>query len=248
MATFLLRPHDGGKDVAVPSGKTTIGRGPFLGVRYEHWTCTASCHIALTVFNCYKIVHHKVSDKRVSRSHAVLEVTDGKLTVLPVSSWLVFVPYLTYENALRWLAKNFGRAILVLSGWLELACNGGSWGESFQQGFRTNPYINYAFNFLTDSFFSLFVYSDSMKWLHTFNVWGCAKILPSFLFNAKNIIYSPAWAGNIIVIPEGLEHRTLEHWNTPENPGTPGTVPEICKTPEHLPKNPEHLPPQKKIK
>ena len=33
------------------------------------------------------------------------------------------------------------------------------------QDFRTAPYINYAYNFLTDSFFKklLFVYSDSMK-------------------------------------------------------------------------------------
>ncbi|KAL9953010.1 hypothetical protein ACROYT_G040357 [Oculina patagonica] len=56
MATFLLRPQNGGKDITIPAGKTTIGRGPFLGV----------------------------SDKRVSRSHAVLELTDGKLTVLPL--------------------------------------------------------------------------------------------------------------------------------------------------------------------
>ena len=33
MATYLLRPQDGGKDIAIPFGKTTIGRGPFLGVR-----------------------------------------------------------------------------------------------------------------------------------------------------------------------------------------------------------------------
>lgn len=56
MATYLLRPQDGGKDIAIPFGKTTIGRGPFLGV----------------------------SDKRVSRSHAVLELRDGNLTVLPL--------------------------------------------------------------------------------------------------------------------------------------------------------------------
>lgn len=56
MATFTLRPQQGGRDIAIPPGKTTIGRGPFLGV----------------------------SDKRVSRSHAVLELTDGKLTILPL--------------------------------------------------------------------------------------------------------------------------------------------------------------------
>lgn len=32
--------------------------------------------------------HQKVTDKRVSRSHAVLELTDGELTVLPVSQCL----------------------------------------------------------------------------------------------------------------------------------------------------------------
>jgi len=58
MATFILRPQQGGTDIAIPRGKTTIGRGPFLGV----------------------------SDKRVSRSHAVLELTDGKLTILPLHS------------------------------------------------------------------------------------------------------------------------------------------------------------------
>ena len=31
--SFVLRPQDGGKDIAIPCGKTTIGRGPFLGVR-----------------------------------------------------------------------------------------------------------------------------------------------------------------------------------------------------------------------
>lgn len=56
MATFTLRPQQGGRDIAIPPGKTTIGRGPFLGV----------------------------SDKRVSRSHAVLELTDEKLTILPL--------------------------------------------------------------------------------------------------------------------------------------------------------------------
>ena len=32
MATFILRPQNGGRDIAIPTGKTTIGRGPFLGV------------------------------------------------------------------------------------------------------------------------------------------------------------------------------------------------------------------------
>ncbi|XP_068681989.1 aprataxin and PNK-like factor [Montipora foliosa] len=56
MASFLLRPQDGGRDIEIPGGKTTIGRGPFLGV----------------------------TDKRVSRCHAEIELSDGKLTVLPL--------------------------------------------------------------------------------------------------------------------------------------------------------------------
>lgn len=56
MPSFNLRPLDDEKDIAVPFGKTTIGRGPFLGV----------------------------TDKRVSRSHAVLEVTDENLSILPL--------------------------------------------------------------------------------------------------------------------------------------------------------------------
>lgn len=58
MATFLLRPQHGERDIAIPVGKTTIGRGPFLGI----------------------------TDKRVSRSHALVELTDGKLSVLPIHS------------------------------------------------------------------------------------------------------------------------------------------------------------------
>ncbi|XP_015778992.1 PREDICTED: aprataxin and PNK-like factor [Acropora digitifera] len=54
--SFLLRPQHGGKDIAIPCGKTTIGRGPFLGV----------------------------TDKRVSRSHAEVQLSDGKLTILPL--------------------------------------------------------------------------------------------------------------------------------------------------------------------
>ena len=36
MASFLLRPQDGGRDIEIPGGKTTIGRGPFLGVRKNY--------------------------------------------------------------------------------------------------------------------------------------------------------------------------------------------------------------------
>ena len=32
MAAYLLRPRDGARDIKIPAGKTTIGRGPFLGV------------------------------------------------------------------------------------------------------------------------------------------------------------------------------------------------------------------------
>ena len=44
MATFVLRPQQGGRDIAIPSGKTTIGRGPFLGVKDHSHTAVRCKH------------------------------------------------------------------------------------------------------------------------------------------------------------------------------------------------------------
>ncbi|KAE8600971.1 hypothetical protein XENTR_v10013482 [Xenopus tropicalis] len=56
MSGFRLEAVGGGECVSLPKGETMIGRGPFL----------------------------TISDKRVSRSHALLEVVDGKLRIKPV--------------------------------------------------------------------------------------------------------------------------------------------------------------------
>ncbi|XP_078205290.1 aprataxin and PNK-like factor isoform X6 [Callithrix jacchus] len=53
---FELQPLDGGPRVALASGETVVGRGPLLGI----------------------------TDKRVSRRHAILEVADGQLRIKPV--------------------------------------------------------------------------------------------------------------------------------------------------------------------
>ncbi|KAK7104560.1 hypothetical protein V1264_019255 [Littorina saxatilis] len=54
-AIIQLVPEGGGETIDVPDESTVIGRGAFL----------------------------KVTDKRVSRSHALLEVIDGKLHLTP---------------------------------------------------------------------------------------------------------------------------------------------------------------------
>ncbi|XP_057598671.1 aprataxin and PNK-like factor isoform X2 [Hippopotamus amphibius kiboko] len=53
---FELQPQDGGPRVALAPGETVIGRGPLLGI----------------------------TDKRVSRRHAILEVVGGQLRIKPV--------------------------------------------------------------------------------------------------------------------------------------------------------------------
>uniref|UniRef100_A0A9L0R6X2 Aprataxin and PNK-like factor n=1 Tax=Equus caballus TaxID=9796 RepID=A0A9L0R6X2_HORSE len=53
---FELQPQDGGPRVALAPGETVIGRGPLLGI----------------------------TDKRVSRRHAILEVADGQLRIKPI--------------------------------------------------------------------------------------------------------------------------------------------------------------------
>ncbi|XP_025966286.2 aprataxin and PNK-like factor isoform X2 [Dromaius novaehollandiae] len=55
MAGVRLVPADGGCAVALPPGETVLGRGPVLGI----------------------------TDKRVSRKHAILEVEDGQIHVNP---------------------------------------------------------------------------------------------------------------------------------------------------------------------
>ncbi|XP_019404689.1 PREDICTED: aprataxin and PNK-like factor isoform X1 [Crocodylus porosus] len=56
MSGFQLAPTDGGCPVALPRGETVIGRGPLLGI----------------------------TDKRVSRKHAILEVVGDQLRIKPV--------------------------------------------------------------------------------------------------------------------------------------------------------------------
>lgn len=53
---FFLHPLDGGPRVPVGPGQTVIGRGPLLGI----------------------------TDKRVSRRHAILEVVDSQLRIKPI--------------------------------------------------------------------------------------------------------------------------------------------------------------------
>ncbi|XP_048698708.1 aprataxin and PNK-like factor isoform X3 [Caretta caretta] len=56
MPGFELAPADGGYPVALPPGQTVLGRGPLLGI----------------------------TDKRVSRKHAILEVVGDQLRIKPV--------------------------------------------------------------------------------------------------------------------------------------------------------------------
>nr|XP_056712750.1 aprataxin and PNK-like factor [Euleptes europaea] len=56
MSGFKVAPVEGGSPVALPPGETVIGRGPLLGI----------------------------TDKRVSRKHAILKVTGDQLCIKPV--------------------------------------------------------------------------------------------------------------------------------------------------------------------
>ncbi|XP_015279827.1 PREDICTED: aprataxin and PNK-like factor, partial [Gekko japonicus] len=56
MSGFKVAPVDGGNALALPPGETVIGRGPLLGI----------------------------TDKRVSRKHAILKVTGDQLSIKPV--------------------------------------------------------------------------------------------------------------------------------------------------------------------
>ncbi|XP_040594215.1 aprataxin and PNK-like factor isoform X1 [Mesocricetus auratus] len=59
---FFLQPLDGGPRVPVGPGQTVIGRGPLLGI----------------------------TDKKVSRRHALLEVVDNQLRIKPIHANLCF--------------------------------------------------------------------------------------------------------------------------------------------------------------
>uniref|UniRef100_A0A8C7A5D6 Aprataxin and PNK-like factor n=1 Tax=Nothoprocta perdicaria TaxID=30464 RepID=A0A8C7A5D6_NOTPE len=56
MAGVRLAPADGGCPVALPPGESVLGRGPLLGI----------------------------TDKRVSRKHALLEVEGGRVRIKPI--------------------------------------------------------------------------------------------------------------------------------------------------------------------
>uniref|UniRef100_A0A3P9JTT9 PBZ-type domain-containing protein n=1 Tax=Oryzias latipes TaxID=8090 RepID=A0A3P9JTT9_ORYLA len=63
MSGFLLVPVDGGNPVPVPPGETLLGRGPLL----------------------------RISDKRVSRRHGLLQILDGELRLKPTHANPCFI-------------------------------------------------------------------------------------------------------------------------------------------------------------
>lgn len=85
MSSFYLRPLNGEKDIVVPFGKTTIGRGPLLGV----------------------------TDKRVSRSHAVLEVKDENLTILPLH---INPTFLKSSDGKKFVSLKKGKTRVLIDG------------------------------------------------------------------------------------------------------------------------------------
>nr|XP_031323036.1 aprataxin and PNK-like factor isoform X2 [Camelus dromedarius] len=89
---FELQPQDGGPRVALAPGETVIGRGPLLGI----------------------------TDKRVSRRHAILEVVGGQLRIKPIHTNPCFyqssekgqlLPLKT--NLWRWLNPGDSFSLLV---------------------------------------------------------------------------------------------------------------------------------------
>nr|XP_045739946.1 aprataxin and PNK-like factor [Mirounga angustirostris] len=89
---FELQPQDGGPRVALAPGETVIGRGPLLGI----------------------------TDKRVSRRHAILEVVGGQLRIKPIHANPCF--YQSSEksqllplkrNLWRWLNPGDSFSLLV---------------------------------------------------------------------------------------------------------------------------------------
>uniref|UniRef100_A0A8B9PXJ0 Aprataxin and PNK-like factor n=1 Tax=Apteryx owenii TaxID=8824 RepID=A0A8B9PXJ0_APTOW len=91
MAGVRLAPADGGCAVALPPGETVLGRGPLLGI----------------------------TDKRVSRKHAILEVEGGQVRIKPIHVNPCF--YQSAENgcllpleAHEWHSLKFGDSFSLL--------------------------------------------------------------------------------------------------------------------------------------
>ncbi|NWJ01818.1 APLF factor, partial [Crypturellus undulatus] len=91
MAGVRLAPADGGCPVALPPGESVLGRGPLLGI----------------------------TDKRVSRKHAILEVEDGQVRIKPIHVNPCF--YQSSENgqllpleAHEWHSLKFGDSFSLL--------------------------------------------------------------------------------------------------------------------------------------
>nr|XP_047916950.1 aprataxin and PNK-like factor isoform X1 [Anser cygnoides] len=91
MAGVRLAPADGGCPVPLPPGETLLGRGPLLGI----------------------------TDKRVSRKHAILEVVDGQVRIKPIHVNPCF--YQSPENgrllpleAHEWHSLKFGDSFSLL--------------------------------------------------------------------------------------------------------------------------------------
>ncbi|XP_021579993.2 aprataxin and PNK-like factor isoform X2 [Ictidomys tridecemlineatus] len=89
---FELQPLDGGPRVALAPGETVIGRGPLLGI----------------------------TDKRVSRRHAILEVVGGQLRIKPIHTNPCFYqsseksqPLPMKTNLWRWLNPGDSFSLLV---------------------------------------------------------------------------------------------------------------------------------------
>ncbi|MBZ3872784.1 Aprataxin and PNK-like factor [Sciurus carolinensis] len=89
---FELQPQDGGPRVALAPGETVIGRGPLLGI----------------------------TDKRVSRRHAILEVVGGQLRIKPIHTNPCFYhsseksqPLPMKINLWRWLNPGDSFSLLV---------------------------------------------------------------------------------------------------------------------------------------
>ncbi|XP_042678722.1 aprataxin and PNK-like factor isoform X1 [Centrocercus urophasianus] len=91
MAGVRLAPCDGGCPVALPPGETLLGRGPLLGI----------------------------TDKRISRKHAILEVVGGQVRIKPIHVDSCF--YQSPENgrllpleAHEWHSLKFGDSFSLM--------------------------------------------------------------------------------------------------------------------------------------
>ncbi|XP_027309182.2 aprataxin and PNK-like factor isoform X2 [Anas platyrhynchos] len=86
MAAVRLAPADGGCPVPLPPGETLLGRGPLLGI----------------------------TDKRVSRKHAILEVVDGQIHVNPCFYQSAENGRLLPLEAHEWHSLKFGDSFSLL--------------------------------------------------------------------------------------------------------------------------------------